>query len=65
MCKIKCERCGKELNPNKIVWLELSVVDGCYYNPDEFPENHETQGLFKFGYDCAEKELKSTKNLQV
>jgi hypothetical protein len=59
--KIRCERCGEILNPDKVVWLELSLTDGRYYN--EIPHSHKSQGIFAFGSTCAKKEaaLKSAK----
>ena len=50
-----CSKCGKKLNPKKTVWLEYSITDGCVYEPNEFPEGHESQGCFEFGQDCAKK----------
>jgi hypothetical protein len=53
---IKCERCGKPLNPKRIVWLELSNTDGRYYK--KIPENHVSQGAFSFGKLCSIEQLK-------
>jgi hypothetical protein len=53
---LKCERCGKVLDPRKAVWLELSNTDGKYYQ--EIPAGHVSQGAFCFGKDCAEIETK-------
>lgn len=50
-----CDRCGEELKPGKIVWLELSTTDGEYYNPKNFPIGHLSQGLYPFGISCAKK----------
>lgn len=50
-----CSNCGRKLNPEKTTWLEYSITDGCVYDPDEFPEGHDSQGCFEFGSDCAEK----------
>jgi len=50
-----CSNCGKKLNPEKTIFLELSITDGCVYDPDEFPQDHESQGWFEFGKDCAKK----------
>lgn len=50
-----CNKCGKKLNEKKTVWLELSINDGCLYHPEEFPKDHESQGWFEFGQDCAKK----------
>jgi hypothetical protein len=53
MGKLNCTRCNKELKSERIVWLELSVTDGCYYGEGRFPEGHESQGGFPFGEQCA------------
>ncbi len=50
-----CSKCGKKLNPEKTIWLEYSITDGCVYDPNEFPKNHDSQGCFEFGSDCAKK----------
>lgn len=50
-----CNNCGKKLNPEKTIWLEYSITDGCVYHTDEFPQGHESQGCFEFGTDCAKK----------
>lgn len=53
---IRCERCNEVLNPNRAVWLELSITDGKYYR--ELPEGHESQGGFSFGSSCAKTQIK-------
>jgi hypothetical protein len=50
-----CSNCGKKLNPEKTIWLEYSITDGCVYDPNEFPQDHDSQGWFEFGSDCAKK----------
>jgi len=50
-----CSNCGKKLNPEKTVWLEYSITDGCVYHTKEFPNGHDSQGYFEFGSDCAKK----------
>ena len=64
MSIIRCERCGKKINPKTLVWLELGIENGKYYKPEEFPNNIQSQGLFTFGKDCAIQELKETKKFQ-
>jgi hypothetical protein len=54
---LRCEKCGKILDPRKAVWLELSNTDGKYYQ--EIPKGHVSQGAFSFGKDCAENEIRS------
>ncbi len=57
---IRCERCGEILNPERVVWLELSQTDGNYYV--EVPGGHTSQGGFSFGQACAKTQLAETKN---
>lgn len=54
-----CARCGRELEPGRLVWLELSTKTGRYTDPDRvrIPED-ESQGLFPFGKDCAKEETR-------
>lgn len=61
----KCERCGEILNPDKVVWLELSNTDDLYYeikdlSEKSIPEGHISQGCFPFGSKCAKKQIKET-----
>lgn len=45
-----CMRCGKHLDHNKSVWLELSFKTGLFAEnvaPDE------SQGSFEFGANCV------------
>jgi len=54
---MNCKNCGRELNPKKIVWLELCLMDGKYYFVDKnnpMPSD-ESQGGFPFGTDCSKK----------
>ncbi len=55
---LHCERCGEELTEDSAIWLELSMDDGKYYRPDEFPKRHGNQGGFPFGRHCSRKVLK-------
>jgi hypothetical protein len=52
---IKCERCGEVLITERIVWLELSIDDGKYY--ENLPIGHQSQGGFPFGSTCAKKQI--------
>tara|TARA_B110000908_G_C10268383_1_gene467242 strand:+ start:6803 stop:7015 length:213 start_codon:yes stop_codon:yes gene_type:complete len=54
-----CNKCGKKLNTEKTIWLEYSITDDCVYYPNEFPEGHESQGMFEFGAACAKKVVSS------
>lgn len=58
MIPTRCERCNEVLKPDRIVWLELSITDGQYY--EEVPAGHESQGLFSFGITCAAKEINTS-----
>jgi hypothetical protein len=60
----KCENCGKKLNPDKMVWLELDREIGEWFPPGII-NPLVSQGEFHFGKDCAQKVLdKSRKNPQ-
>lgn len=58
MKHIKCTRCGKELKGEGPIILELSITDGHYYGT--LPKDHESQGGFPFGKDCAVLECTDT-----
>jgi hypothetical protein len=58
----RCTNCGEILVERKIKWLELSITDGNYYPPENFPYGHESQGSFPFGTSCATAEIKKTVN---
>lgn len=54
---IRCQRCGKILDHNDIVWLDLDLRDSTYHDiplPEEF-----SQGGFPFGKACAKTVLKN------
>lgn len=51
-----CIRCGKRLDHDKSVWLELSFRTGLYA---ESVPVEESQGGFEFGADCARAILKN------
>jgi hypothetical protein len=61
MTTIRCERCNEKINPKKTIWLELSIDDGNYYLPKDFPKNHNSQGAFPFGKACSKTQLNITK----
>lgn len=54
-----CSNCGKQLKSNQAIWLELSITDGLVYDPKDFPQGHQSQGLFEFGSDCAKRVVSS------
>ena len=49
----KCLHCGKKLNPDKMVWLELDNNRNVY-TAKGVPEQ-DSQGWFEFGAACAKK----------
>ena len=51
-----CNTCERELEPDRIVWLELDTYTGIYHDPESFPEDGLSQGMFAFGADCAKRE---------
>jgi len=53
----RCEVCGRKLNPQHTVWLELGVFSGYYWEPKDFPKDDESQGCFPFGIECWKKKL--------
>ena len=56
-----CNRCDRELDEAKAVWLELDMLTGLYHAEGNFPEDGESQGHFEFGAACARKELAETR----
>ena len=51
---VLCERCGKKIDEDNLIWLELSFKTG-RYSPEGatgLPAT-ESQGYFPFGADCA------------
>jgi hypothetical protein len=50
-----CERCERELDDAKIVWLEYDRRDGTYHDFGDIPAEH-NQGGFAFGFACASRE---------
>lgn len=50
-----CTRCGRELDPNATVWLELDQRTNTYHDFGDVPEAR-SQGWFEFGVDCANRE---------
>jgi hypothetical protein len=48
----QCAICGRGVNPNREVEVELSNTDGEYYK-NGVPEGHESQGWFTVGPECA------------
>ncbi len=55
-----CECCERELQVDRITWLELDQRDGRYVDPKKVtvPED-ESQGAFPFGSTCARNVLKN------
>ena len=61
-----CERCHVELDPKKIIWLELDSTTGLYHDHtnDPVPED-KSQGMFPFGTDCAAATIENGGKLWV
>ena len=57
MSIMSCHHCGRTLDENKAVYLELSFKTGRWYDEGECPQE-ESQGGFPFGKACARKMLK-------
>jgi len=49
---MKCNKCGKPVKPENIVWLELGD-DGRYYR--KLPNNVKSKCSIAFGAKCAQK----------
>ena len=49
----ECCLCGKPVLKDKMMEVELSNTDGCYYK--KLPEGHESQGCFAIGPECIKK----------
>jgi len=52
-----CLLCGKTLDMNKAVWLEMRCDDGSFLTPGAVPQD-QSQGAFEFGPTCAKRALK-------
>jgi hypothetical protein len=57
---IYCNCCGRELDPRKAVWLELSFETGRWYPEAKCPPD-ESQGHFPFGVACARSVMRNQK----
>jgi hypothetical protein len=51
-----CKCCDRLLNPQRTVWLEMSISKGYTSEPGVIPEA-QSQGWFAFGLKCAAKAL--------
>jgi hypothetical protein len=47
-----CEKCQKEIKPDRVVELELNSKTGKYFIPGKVPIK-DSQGCFYFGRNCA------------
>jgi len=54
----QCQRCKRDLHPDKMVWLELDQRDLTYHDFKDVPSNV-SQGWFAFGPDCAARERRN------
>lgn len=59
----RCYRCGRELDPESVVWLELNCSTGEWVESDSAPwsDGPESQGCFEFGKACAARVLREQK----
>ena len=53
-----CNKCGKLLNSNDIIYLKLSGTNQQYYKPQDLPTNHKSIGVFYFDIKHGMKMLK-------
>ena len=53
--EFSCERCGVQLDPETLVWLELNCHTGEWAEPGSQPwsDTEQSQGCFPFGRACA------------
>jgi hypothetical protein len=58
----ECTCCGKKLNPDTMVSLELDQRIGQYHDFGNVPEES-SQGWFDFGSACAKKEKAAARKL--
>lgn len=58
-----CHQCGKQLDPEKVKWLELNCHTHELVEPGtaEWSNTEESQGCFEFGPDCYKRVLKTQK----
>lgn len=54
-----CQHCGKDLNPDKEVWLWLNCVT-LKWTAEEPVKEDENQGQFPFGQACAQKVINTS-----
>ena len=60
---IYCERCGEQLVPDRIVWLELNGKTHRFERATKSTISEEdSQGCFPYGSTCARKVLKEQRN---
>jgi hypothetical protein len=53
--KIRCTKCGKILNPKRMITLEFNQRTGEWNDPNKvtISDPHDSQGCWNFGPDCA------------
>ncbi|MEM1411632.1 MAG: hypothetical protein AAGH19_04670 [Pseudomonadota bacterium] len=61
--ELACERCGRHLNPDKAVWLDLNGQTN-RYRRKPWPEGV-SQGSFAFGPGCADRVLHRKGKLDI
>lgn len=55
-----CERCGRLIKPDTLVWLELNCATGQWApsGSADWSGGPDSQGEFAFGADCAKRAKK-------
>lgn len=57
---VNCERCGEELKPDRVSWLEFDQRTSTYVDPEQVAvPDDDSQGLFAFGRSCARTVLQN------
>jgi hypothetical protein len=59
-----CILCGKQLEPNRTVWLEMRWDDATWHEVETVPQEF-SQGCFEFGTACAKKALKASRQYEI
>lgn len=56
-----CERCGKQIKADVVVWLDLRSSDNTWHIPgaEMVWNDPDNQGAFPFGATCAQHAIKN------
>ena len=55
-----CDRCGRRLNPDRAVWLDLNSHTLQWTDDPKGWPDHVSQGAFAFGPECAAAALRES-----